>query len=147
MVVQKGFHMKLSRVILPVALALAASAAFTTQSLSAQTTAAGAYTAAQAKSGAAIYTAQCSMCHGVKLEGVSGPPLAGSTFVAKWSGQTADDLRDIIATQMPLTAPGSLKPAEVLAVLSYILQQNKYPAGPSALTAPKSKTVKIVKQG
>ena len=48
---------------------------------------------------------------------------------------------------MPLTNPGSLKPAEVLQVLSYILQQNKYPAGDSALTAAKAKTVKIVKQG
>jgi hypothetical protein len=53
----------------------------------------------------------------------------------------------VIATQMPFTAPGSLKPDQVLAVLAYILQQNKYPAGESALTAPKTKTVKIVKQG
>ena len=139
--------MKLSRVILPVALALAASVAFSTQTISAQTTAAGVYTEAQAKSGAAIYTAQCSMCHGVKLEGVSGPELAGGAFISKWNGQTADDLRDIIASQMPLTSPGSLKPAEVLAVLSYILQQNKFPSGAVELTAPKSKTVKIVKQG
>jgi mono/diheme cytochrome c family protein len=87
------------------------------------------------------------MCHGVKLEGISGPPLAGSDFMAKWSGQTADDLRDVIATQMPLTSPGSLKPPEVLNVLSYILQQNNYPAGDTELTAPKTKTVKIVKQG
>ena len=139
--------MKFSRVILPAALALAIAAAFATPAIAAETAAAGPYTAAQAKSGAAIYTAQCSMCHGVKLEGVSGPQLAGSAFISKWSGQTADDIRDIIASQMPLTAPGSLKPAEVLAVLSYILQQNKYPVGPSALTAPKSKTLKIAKQG
>jgi mono/diheme cytochrome c family protein len=139
--------MKLSRVILPVALALAVSAVFTTQTISAQSTGAGVYTEAQAKAGQTIYTAQCSMCHGVKLEGVSGPALAGGDFIAKWSGQTADDLRDIIATQMPLTSPGSLKPAEVLSVLAYILQQNKFPAGDSPLTAPKAKTVKIVKQG
>jgi mono/diheme cytochrome c family protein len=139
--------MKLSRVIMPVALALAASAVFTTQTISAQSTDAGVYTDAQAKAGLAIYTAQCSMCHGAKLEGVSGPQLAGSAFISKWSGQTADDLRDIIATQMPLTSPGSLKPAEVLSVLAYILQQNKFPSGPAPLTAPKAKTVKIVKQG
>jgi mono/diheme cytochrome c family protein len=137
--------MKLSRALIPLAVALVASAAFTTQSISAQST--GAYTDAQAKAGLAIYTAQCSMCHGVKLEGVSGPALAGSGFISKWNGQTADDVRDIIATQMPLTSPGSLKPAEVLSVLAYILQQNKYPAGSAALTAPGSKKVKIVKQG
>lgn len=134
-----------TRVLTPLALALVASAAFTTQSISAQGD--GVYTEAQAKAGLAIYTAQCSMCHGAKLEGVSGPQLVGSGFITKWSGQTADDLRDIIATQMPLTSPGSLKPTEVLSVLAYILQQNKYPAGSAALTAPKTKIVKIVKQG
>ena len=87
------------------------------------------------------------MCHGDKLEGISGPALAGSDFMSKWSGQTVDDLRDIVTTQMPLTSPGSLKPAEVLSVLAYILQQNKYPAGDTALTAAKTKSVKIVKQG
>ncbi len=67
--------------------------------------------------------------------------------MGKWTGQTADDLRDVIASEMPLTNPGSLKPNEVLQVLAYILQQNNYPAGDSELTAPKTKTVKIVKQG
>lgn len=138
--------MKFSRALMPLALALVASAAFTTQTISAQS-APGVYTEAQAKAGLAIYTAQCSMCHGVKLEGVSGPALAGSAFISKWNGQSADDVRDIIASQMPLTAPGSLKPAEVLNVLAYILQQNKYPAGSAALTAPTSKKTKIVKQG
>jgi mono/diheme cytochrome c family protein len=137
--------MKLSRALLPVALSLVASAAFATQPLAAQS--GGAYTAAQAKAGAAIFAAQCSQCHGTKLEGISGPALAGPDFISKWSGQTADDLRDIISTQMPLTAPGSLKPAEVLSVISYILQQNKYPAGDAPLTAAKTKGVKIAKQG
>ena len=137
--------MKLTRALTPLAVALVASAAFTTQSLSAQSS--GVYTAAQAKAGAAIFTAQCSMCHGDKLEGISGPALAGSDFMSKWSGQTVDDLRDIVTTQMPLTSPGRLKPAEVLSVLAYILQQNKYPAGDTALTAAKTKSVKIVKQG
>ena len=70
--------------------------------------------------------------------------LAASEARGDGSGPT--DLRDIIATQMPLTNPGSLKPAQVDAVLAYILQQNKYPAGDTPLTADKSKTVKIVKQ-
>ncbi len=125
--------MKFTRFLAPVALALVASAVFTTHSLAAQST--GVYTAAQAGAGGTLYAAQCSQCHGVKLEGISGPALAGPDFMSKWSGQTADDLRDIIATQMPLTSPGSLKPAEVIAVLAYILQQNKYPAGTTPLTA------------
>lgn len=136
--------MKLSRVLVPVALAIVASAAFTTESTSAAGTAV--YTDAQAKAGAAIYAAQCSMCHGEKLEGVSGPALAGKDFMSKWSGQTADDVRDIVANQMPLTSPGSLKPAEVLSVMAYILQQNKYPSGDTALTAAATKTVKLSAQ-
>ena len=47
---------------------------------------------------------------------------------------------------MPLTAPGSLKPAEVLSVVAYILKQNNYPSGDTALTAASSKTVKLAKQ-
>jgi polar amino acid transport system substrate-binding protein len=77
--------------------------------------------------------------------GKIGPALAGSTFLSTYDGQTADDLRDFIATAMPLTAPGSLKPPEVLAVLSYILEQNKFPAGDAPLTEASSKTVKIAK--
>jgi len=137
--------MKLTRALPALAVALIASATLTSHSLSAQDS--GVYTADQAKAGAAIVTAQCTVCHGDKLEGVSGPQLVGKDFIAKWTGQTADDLRDIIATQMPLTNPGSLKPDQVMDVLAYILQQNKYPAGDTALTPAKSKTVKIVKQG
>jgi mono/diheme cytochrome c family protein len=132
--------MKLSRALAPLAVLLVAIAGFTTHPISAQ--APGVYTDAQAKTGAAIYQTQCSACHGAKLEGITGPALAGDDFMSKWSGQTADDLRDVIATQMPLTAPGSLKPDEVLSVLSYILQQNKYPPGDAALTAAKAKTVR-----
>ena len=137
--------MKLSRALPVIAFSLVASAAFTTHSLSAQS--GGVYTADQAKAGAAIFAAQCSACHGQKLEGGAGPQLAGTDFMGKWTGQTADDLRDVIASQMPLTNPGSLKPNEVLELLAYILQQNNYPAGATELTAPKTKTVKIVKQG
>lgn len=136
--------MKLLRALPLLALALAAFAIVSSHPISAQ--GAGPYTADQAKAGAAIFSAQCAVCHGQKLEGVAGPQLAGPDFMSKWSGQTADDLRDIIATQMPLTNPGSLKPDQVMDVLAYILQQNKYPAGDSPLTPAKAKTVKIVKQ-
>ena len=139
--------MKLTRAALPLALivALAASAALTTHPLAAQGS--GPYTADQAKAGAAIFAAQCSECHGANLEGQTGPQLAGPDFIGKWSGETADDLRDVIANEMPLTNPGSLKPDQVLSVLAYILQQNKYPAGTDPLTAAKTKSVKIAKQG
>ncbi len=106
----------------------------------------GAYTAEQAAQGATIYAAQCSSCHGAKLAGDVGPALAGDAFLARWNGETADDVHDVVANQMPQTAPGSLKPAEALAVVAYILQQNRYPAGSTPLDAATLKTVKIQKQ-
>ena len=136
--------MKLTRVLPALAVALIAAVTFLPHSLSAQSS--GVYTADQAKAGGSIVAAQCSVCHGDKLQGISGPQLVGPDFIGKWTGQTADDLRDIIATQMPLTNPGSLKPDQVLDVLAYILQQNKYPAGDEPLADGKAKTVKIVKQ-
>jgi mono/diheme cytochrome c family protein len=136
--------MKSAHSILPIAASLIAGALLTTASLSAQSP--GPFTAAQAMDGKAIFTTKCSVCHGAQLQGKVGPALTGPTFIASYSGQTADDVRDFIATAMPLTAPGSLKPAEVLAVLSYILQQNHYAAGPAALTEASSKTVKIATQ-
>jgi mono/diheme cytochrome c family protein len=131
------------RPLVVVACVFAAVAAFGAHSGSAQS--AGVYTSAQADAGGKIYVAQCSMCHGAKLEGGAGPQLAGNDFMTKWSGQTAADIHDIVSTQMPLTSPGSLKPDEDLAVVAYILQQNKYPAGDTALTAATLKSVKIAK--
>jgi mono/diheme cytochrome c family protein len=136
--------MQPTRAALPIAVSLVAATLLTTTALPAQST--GAYTAAQAADGAAIFATKCSMCHGVQLQGKVGPALAGPAFIASYSGQTADDVRDFISTAMPLTAPGSLKPAEVLAVLAYILQRNKYAAGAAPLTDASSKTVTIATQ-
>lgn len=136
--------MKLSGALIPFTLALVASAAFTPLTTAAQGP--GPYTAAQASAGATLFAAQCSQCHGAKLEGGSGPALKGPDFISQWSGSTADDVRDMIQTQMPLTNPGSLKPDQVVTLVAYLLQQNGYPAGDTPLTAAKMKTVKIVKQ-
>lgn len=107
----------------------------------------GVYTAAQAAAGSTLYDAQCSQCHGHALEGISGPPLAGKPFIDKWNGNTADDLFYIVSTEMPLSAPASLKPDEYLELVTYVLQQNKYPAGSTPLTLAGLKNVKIVAQG
>jgi mono/diheme cytochrome c family protein len=131
------------RPLVVAACVLAASAAFGSDPGAAQPT--GAFTSAQAATGAKIFATQCVACHGAKLEGGAGPQLAGDDFMAKWSGQTAADIYDIVSTQMPLTNPGSLKPAEALALVAYILQQNKYVAGDTALDAARLKTVKIAK--
>ena len=94
------------------------------------------YAADQASAGAAVYAQSCAACHGQQLEGVAAPALKGSAFgeMATAQGLTAQTLLDVIANTMPQSDPGSLKPEEFAAVTAYILQQNGYPAGTTALT-------------
>ncbi|HYJ35795.1 MAG TPA: cytochrome c [Rhizomicrobium sp.] len=93
------------------------------------------YTADQATAGAAVYNQACAACHGSQLEGVAAPALKGSAFgeMATAQSLTADALLDVIANTMPQSDPGSMKPEEYAAVTAYILQQNGYPAGGTAL--------------
>jgi alcohol dehydrogenase (cytochrome c) len=67
--------------------------------------------------------------------------LTGPAFAAAWtagwndSQLTVDDLDFIIRTAMPKTAPATMAADEYSAVLSYVLQQNGYAAGPNTLQA------------
>jgi polar amino acid transport system substrate-binding protein len=95
------------------------------------------YTDAQATAGAQVYVSSCAACHGTALEGVAAPALKGAPFgeMATAQSLTAGALLDVIANTMPQSDPGSLKPEEYAAVTAYILQQNGYPAGATALAA------------
>jgi hypothetical protein len=66
---------------------------------------------------------------------VAAPALKGSVFgeMATAQSLSADSLLDVIVNTMPQSDPGSLKPEEYAAVTAYILQQNGYPAGTTAL--------------
>lgn len=77
------------------------------------------YTPAQVKAGAAIYKTKCLSCHGARLQGVSGPALAGPAFAH--ANLTVGQISTIVTTQMPLTAPGSLSKSDYAAVMAYIL--------------------------
>jgi mono/diheme cytochrome c family protein len=94
------------------------------------------YTAAQAHNGAVVYQQSCEACHGASLEGVAAPALKGQAFgeMATAQGLTVDSLITVVANTMPQSDPGSLSPTQVNAVVAYILQQNSYPAGATALT-------------
>jgi mono/diheme cytochrome c family protein len=104
----------------------------------------GDYTTAQAAAGAQLYTANCSACHGADLRGPAGPGLVGDAFTSQWTGEAASDPESMMAKNMPLNAPGSLKPSDYVAIMAYILQQNKYPAGSAPLTPAKLKTIKLL---
>ncbi len=98
---------------------------------------AGAYSAAQATRGKALYGDQCVACHGEMLEGVVGPPLTGDDFLADFGGKAVKELVDKIHSTMPQQAPGTLSDAQSIDLTAFILQSNKYPAG-ADLTAATS---------
>jgi len=92
------------------------------------------FTAAQAEAGKAKFLPNCSMCHGPTLAGRSGPALKGPTFANEKAGFHVGDVFTIVAQNMPATNPGSLEKDDYVEIMAYILQENGYPAGDTALT-------------
>jgi S-disulfanyl-L-cysteine oxidoreductase SoxD len=94
----------------------------------------GVYTDDQAARGKTQYNTSCSACHMEDLSG-SGQalPLAGDAFMDIWEGQTMNDFFQLVQGTMPQDKPGSLTADQTLDIMSYILQQNKFPAGKDEL--------------
>ena len=99
----------------------------------------GVYTAAQAKSGQAIYRAKCGLCHGETLAGGQNesPGLKGEGFISHWNGKPLRALYSRIRSTMPITDPGSLSEKETLDLLAYILRGNGFPPGKERATSAK----------
>ncbi len=128
MVACLGGEMRSARAAGPVPMAAAANPA------PAKTTLDGVYTDDQAAGGKTGYNTNCSACHMEDLSG-SGQalPLAGDAFMDIWEGQTMNDFLALVQGTMPQDRPGSLTPEAALDVISYILQQNKFPSGKEEL--------------
>jgi alcohol dehydrogenase (cytochrome c) len=95
------------------------------------------YTPAQVAQGKALYMQSCSSCHGATLEGVSAPALTGASFGR--SNLSISQTRTIVTTQMPLNAPGSLKPAQYAAIMAYMLSYDCVsPSGGGKTPSPTS---------
>jgi len=103
----------------------------------------GIYTEEQATRGKALYSQECSSCHGGELTGGEmAPPLAGGEFMAGWDGLTVGDLFERIRISMPQNSPGSLSGQQNADILSFIFSANKFPAG----TTEMPKEAGILKQ-
>ena len=91
------------------------------------------FTKAQAAMGLGKFVGNCAMCHGGHLEGRSGPALRGPNWANAKADYTLGEVFSVVSQQMPATNPGSLEKAEYVEIMAYLLQQNGYPAGNTAL--------------
>jgi len=68
------------------------------------------------------------------MEGTSGPPLVGDTFLSNWSAQPLAKLIDKIQKTMPFNLPGSLSKSQSTDLAAYVLQADKFPAAQAELS-------------
>ena len=94
----------------------------------------GVYSAGQSARGQLIYQAQCAECHGNAMEGTSGPPLVGETFLSNWSARPLATFVDKVQKTMPFNLPGSLSRQQSTDLTAYILQAGKFAAGQAELS-------------
>ncbi|MEQ8407926.1 MAG: c-type cytochrome [Gammaproteobacteria bacterium] len=100
------------------------------------TLSAGVFSDTQAARGASVYSASCESCHAADLRGNSNAPsLLGMSFMFLWEGRSLEEFFVTIQKTMPSENPESLPPQSYIDVVSYILQANNFPAGPTELQA------------
>lgn len=91
------------------------------------------FSAAQAVNGQRLEALECAGCHGLRLEGRYGPPLAGVRFLERWRGRTALEMERIIADRMPLGGTQHPSQTERLELIAFVLQSNGFPSGEQEL--------------
>ena len=84
--------------------------------------------AQDATRGATLYKQQCGSCHGDRLEGRSGPSLAGTEFQSRFP---TSDLIAKIKNTMPQDNPGKLTAGQAADLATYIQQAGKANTGPA----------------
>ena len=94
----------------------------------------GVYSGVQAARGKDIYDAQCAFCHQSDLRGQGfAPALVEDAFTSRWQDGNLGDLLTIVKVTMPQDKPASLTDDENAAIVAYLLQANRYPAGQQEL--------------
>ena len=107
----------------------------------------GVFSEAQAKRGEAAYAANCGVCHGADLEGISAPELKGTHFLERWREDMLDTIYNYIKDNMPQgRAPDAprIPDTDYLDILTHILSVNGYRAGASDLTGDLLEKVMLV---
>ncbi len=85
----------------------------------------GVYTKEQADEGKALFAEACEMCH-------SPGKFTGQEFKGSYVDRPLTVLNGAMA-EMPLDAPGSLKPEQYAQLIAYFLSMNSYPTGTTPL--------------
>jgi hypothetical protein len=101
------------------------------------------FTAAQAEAGRTAYLSSCVNCHGETLIPRAGsaymgqeiPPLAGSTFLAKWGPRMTDEFARRIKVATGGFPPTGMNEKTHVELAAYILKVNGARAGTQELTA------------
>jgi hypothetical protein len=110
----------------------------------------GVYTTAQAERGKTAFVKSCSNCHNTTLDGTArAPALHGDRFMADWLNTNVYTLFTKLRDTMPATYPETVAEDVKLAILTYLLQANSFPAGSSELKLDEKDltNIQIVKQG
>jgi mono/diheme cytochrome c family protein len=102
-----------------------------------KTTNDGVYTKAQADGAKAQFDKICAECHPFTVAARKKPkdvPLGDEPFFENWEGRSLDAIITTIVLTMPNDGSGVVTDAEAVDLVAYILQQNGFPAGETALT-------------
>lgn len=108
------------------------------------------FSAEQALRGKSAFDLSCSRCHNVALVGSErGPAIKGASFLSHWEKDSVAGLFSKIRDTMPEGGPGTVKDEVKIDILSYILQQNGFPAGKADLKADVSslEDIRFAKKG
>jgi mono/diheme cytochrome c family protein len=112
----------------------------------------GVYTQAQAERGRAEYDVWCASCHQSDLSGgvLVGDDEAPSlrSMEKLLERRDLDNVFTFIKSGMPKEEPGSLKDETYADILTYLLQENGFPAGAAELEADPAalKAITIVRK-
>lgn len=105
----------------------------------------GVFTIEQVEVGAVLYANNCVACHGRDLRGTEGGnALIGDRFIAKWKEKPLGELFELTKSTMPKANPNSLDDASYSSLLAFVLSENEFPSGETALSSDKDELENII---